>query len=444
MTFPFARFIRTRRTRVHLRRLRTSMLFGGMAIVVGLVTVLYGMLMHAGEDAFADLLYDVEWAAFIVTPLGGMAILWLMRRWFAGTEGGGIPQVMAEMSRTEHDRWPALVSLRIAIGKVLLSSAAVGAGFSLGREAPSVQVGASLMVYLERWLPRAAHIKRHHLLVAGGAAGLAAAFNTPLGGVMFAIEELQRTFIARLTGIIITAIVLAGFVARALEGNQSYYGQVLIAGTNTTVIGIVLLSAIVSGIGGGVLCRLLTRWNTRQDTWLSRLRARHPYLLVAICGLLIAALGYASGGMAHGTGFAQTGDLLRENAEVPWYYGPVKFLATAISGLSGLPGGTFGPSLAIGAGIGSDLALLFDDPSLNGMLIVFGMVGFLAAVTQAPITAFVIVMEMVDGYRLVIGLMLCAILSANISRAIAPTMYHYLAESLLRKQRAAAKADQPS
>lgn len=402
---------------------------------VGLVAVLFAWLNHSAELNFASIVFDTPWAPFLITPLGGVLCMFVVRRWFAGAEGGGIPQVVAELSRDEKDTWAPLVSVRIAIGKVLLCSSAVGAGFSLGREAPSVQVGASLMVALQRYLPSSAHIKRNHLLVAGGAAGIAAAFNTPLAGVMFAIEELQRSVAARITGIIITAIVLAGFIARAIEGNHSYYGQVLITGTNSTVIGIILVSAVVTGLLGGGLCLLLTRWAVRPNTWLSRLRAKHPYWLVAGCGLIVATMGYFSGGMAHGTGFVETGNLLRENADVPWHYGPAKLLATLASALSGLPGGIFAPSLAIGAGIGSDLALLFNDPALNGMLMVFCMTGFLAAVTQAPITAFVIVMEMVDGYRLVIGLMLCAIISANISRAMAPPMYHYLAAALLRRLR---------
>lgn len=426
---------RAKRWRVQLRRLRTQLIFGGGAVGVGLVSVVFAWLIHSAETNFTSIIFDTPWAPFLITPLGGMLSLYVVRRWFAGAEGGGIPQVVAELSRDDKDTWPPLVSLRIAVGKILLCASTVGVGFSLGREAPSVQVGASLMVALQRFLPASAHIKRSHLLVAGGAAGIAAAFNTPLAGVMFAIEELQRSVAARITGIIITAIVLAGFIARAIEGNHSYYGQVLITGTNSTVIGIILTSAVVTGLAGGGLCLLLTRWATRPDTWLARLRARHPYRLVACCGLIVAALGYVSGGMAHGTGFVETGDLLRENAEVPWHYGPIKLLATLASALSGLPGGIFAPSLAIGAGIGSDLAMVFDDPALNGMLMVFCMTGFLAAVTQAPITAFVIVMEMVDGYRLVIGLMLCAILAAAISRAMAPPMYHYLAEALLRRLR---------
>jgi H+/Cl- antiporter ClcA len=345
---------------------------------------------------------------------------------------------MAELERKPEDKWSPLVSVRILLGKIGIGAATIGSGFSYGSEGPMVQIGASIMASIQRFLPRGSQIHRRHLMVVGAAAGISAAFNTPLAGIIFAIEELNRGIESRMSGLIITGIVLAGIVARSLAGNQSFFGQILISGSYSTVIQIVLLSALATGILGGLFARILeiaaSNWNS---TPLGRFRASHPYLFAGLCGLFIATLGWTSGGFIYGTGIPETVALLEGKESIPWHFGITKFIATLVSCISGLPGGTFAPALAIGAGIGHDLFLLLGEDAPSGMLLVFCMTGFLAAVTQAPITAFVIVMEMVDGYRLVIGLMFTALMASGISRSIAPPIYIYLTDRLLQRQRAA-------
>src|SRR5207244_5899344 len=116
------------------------------------------------------------------------------RRYAPGADGSGISQVMATLDPALPPAGTGLfVSLRISLVKALLTSWGLLGGLSLGREGPSVQVAAGVMLAARRWLPERSAVTAHGLLVAGGAAGIAAAFNTPLAGVMFAIEELSRT-----------------------------------------------------------------------------------------------------------------------------------------------------------------------------------------------------------------------------------------------------------
>src|SRR5207244_225326 len=117
-----------------------------------------------------------------------------------------------------------LVSLRLTVAKIGLAVAGLAAGLSIGREGPSVQVAAGVMQHARRWLSPASTIDARALLVAGGAAGIAAAFNAPLAGVVFAIEELYGRLETRASGLIITGIVLAGLVAVSVFGNLSYFG----------------------------------------------------------------------------------------------------------------------------------------------------------------------------------------------------------------------------
>lgn len=435
------RYASAARRRAFVRRVLTRLIFWAGAAVVGLVAVAFAKLTDLAAESFQHGVYRDGWLPFVVTPLVGVSCVWLMRRYFAGIEGGGIPQVMAELARQPGEKWAPLVSLKIAVGKLVLGVATIGGGFSFGREAPSVQIGASIMASLERFFPRASHIQRKHLLVVGGAAGIAAAFNTPLAGVIFALEELHRGISSRMNALLIAGIVLAGIVAQALVGNHNYFGEVLVSGNNPTTIRMALFSALVTGILGGLLARMLTAaassWSGQNHPF-GRLRQNRPYLFVLIIALLLATLGWASGGITYGSGFRETLTLLDGNTEYPWYFGPAKFVATLLSAVSGMPGGIFAPSLAIGAGIGHDIFLLLGEDAPAGMLLVFCMAGFLAAATQTPLTAFVVVMELVDGYDLIIGLMATALIASGISRAIAKPLYESLADSLLRRKRDAA------
>jgi H+/Cl- antiporter ClcA len=412
-------------------------LWGG-AVVVGMLAVGFAQLSDLAIHHFQAMASENPWWPFLLTPLGGALCVWATRRWFPGVEGSGIPQTIAEMSRPEDRSWKPLLSLRIIVGKIVIGAAAVGSGFSLGREGPTVQVGASMLNALHRLLPGGLHIPRTHMLVAGGAAGIAAAFNTPLAGIVFAIETLSRNVESRMSGLIITAIVLAGIVSQAFLGKASYFGQIAIAGTDREMALAVAITALVCGVAGGLFSRMLIISSTSWKGRMADYRRDHPIRFAAACGVLVAALGYVTGGSSFGSGYGETRALLEGDTSLEWYYGPAKFLATLIAYLSGLPGGIFAPSLAIGAGIGHDLAPLIGQQDAPGMLLVLCMAGFLAAVTQSPITSFIIVMEMVDGYSVVIGLMAVSLLSSGVSRIFSQPLYETVARHMVARNGAAA------
>lgn len=324
-----------------------------------------------------------------------------------------------------------LLSIKIALGKITLGAAALFSGFSMGREGPMVQIGAAMMNSLHPHLPRRLNIQRRHLIVAGGAAGIAAAFNTPLAGVMFAIEEMHRGLEARMSGILIIAVVLAGLVSQALLGNYAYFGWVSYTGLKSYFqIVWVLGIAISCGLAGGAFARLLLLATARNGPIFSGVRATHPVAFAATCGLLIALIGILGDYHSFGTGYAETRDLFGNDADLPWHYGIDKFVVTLLSAISGVPGGIFAPSLAIGAGLGSNLAALLGDQLATGTVLVLCAAGFLAAVTQAPITAFVIVMEVVSGYGVIIDLMIVALLASAVSRLLCPPLYRTLAQRI--------------
>ena len=404
------------------------------AVAVGLAAVGFALLTEEAAHLFKSTVEIYPWLPFVLTPVAGAGLVWVARNYFQGAEGSGIPQVMAELKRPVSMPWRSLVSLRIAVGKVVVGVAAVGAGFSFGREGPTVQVGACLMAYIGRFLPATLRIQQHHLLVAGGAAGIAAAFNTPLAGIVFAIEELSRSVESRMSGVVITAIVLAGVIAQSFLGDHNYFGYVTVLGETRDLVQVILVCAVVSGLAGGLFARMLVLAAVGWTGQLAEFRKQYPYRFAALIGLFVAALGVASGGLTWGSGYEETRALLANYESVPWYFGPAKFIATVAAYLTGLPGGIFAPSLAIGAGIGRDLAPFLSGHAIPPTIIVLCMVGFMAAATQAPITSFIIVMEMVNGYSLVMDLMATALIASAVSRLISRPLYSTLAEYMIKQQ----------
>lgn len=397
------------------------------AVAVGLVAVLYAKLIDWGYNAFRAVQHEHVWLPLILTPAVAALSVWLTRKFFRGSEGSGIPQVIAVL-HSPPGLGTRLLSPAILIAKMGISFIAILGGFTIGREGPTVQVGAALMYNLRRLFPRSnARIERQ-LVLAGAAAGLSAAFNTPLAGIVFAIEELTRSFEARTSGVLITAIILAGIVALGLNGNYTYFGTIEIGAHFPDLLAVaVLLTAIVTGIAGGVFCWLLLNTSKWIPARLREMHATRPVAFATLCGLIIAVVGLVSGGTTFGSGYAEARGLLEGHEQLSLFYPLLKMASMIGSYLPGIPGGIFAPSLSIGAGFGNVLHMVFSHMQLS-MLIALGMVGYLAAVTQSPIMSFVIVMEMINGHALVISLMATALIASRVSRFFSPPLYEALAE----------------
>jgi H+/Cl- antiporter ClcA len=282
-------------------------------------------------------------------------------------------------------------------------------------------------------MPKRADVSDHSLLVAGGAAGIAAAFNTPLGGVMFAIEELSKGREQRSNSLILVAIVMGGLMGVSVYGNANYFGVIRIENFGAALLLPALLLALCCGLAGGLFSRLLIASLSGAATdWFSRKRRTSPVLFAVGCGLAIAILGVVSHGETFGSGYSHNRAMLENTDNTSPLYVVLKFVATWISTWAGVPAGIFAPSLAIGGALGNDVAQLLSYANAP-TLIALGMAGFLAAVTQAPLTAFIIVMEMVDGHALVLSLMASTMVAAGVSRLISAPLYASLADLQLRR-----------
>lgn len=425
MNFPYRRQIRI--ARVLSRRWQRRAIFTGGALIVGLAAV---GLAYAADEAlrgFQFIQHRAPYIAFLITPLGFGVSIWLSERFFPNINGSGIPQVIAARALKTAEERRHLVSFRAAVGKVLMTLLGLLVGASVGREGPTVQVGASLMFEIGRLTPR----RQPGLVLAGAAAGVAAAFNTPLAGIVFAIEEISRSFEARTSGLIIGAVILAGMTSLAFMGNYTYFGS-----TGATLGSIdhwlcVPVCGVIGGVLGGCFARILIEVPRRVGGRIGNWLTANSIVFAIICGLGVAICGYLSGDTIWGTGYAQARGLVHGANHVGWQFMPLKFLATVLSSVSGIPGGIFSPSLSVGAGFGADVARFFPSAPL-GAIVLIGMVSYFAGVVQAPITSFVIVSEMVDNHRLLVPLMAAALIATATSKLICREgVYHALSKRYL-------------
>jgi len=405
---------------------RAIFVLGGIA--VGAAAVAFAMLADLAQLAFAALVAKSRYASLLVTPLGFALSVYLTNRFFPNSQGSGIPQAIAARQLTDQAARGRLVSIRIAIGKMLLTLLGLLCGASVGREGPTVQIGASIMFALGRMSPR----RQPGLILAGAAAGVSAAFNTPLAGIVFGIEEMSREFEVRTSGLIIGTVIAAGLTSLALVGNYTYFGS------SATMLGhgadwlAVPLCGVAGGLAGGIFSRVIIAMARGLPGAPGRLFKQHPIPFALVCGVGVALCGLASGDMIYGTGYAQVKEALDNATLLPWHFSLLKLAATAFSAVSGIPGGIFSPSLAVGAGLGSDVAQLFPTAPL-GAIMLLGMVSYFAGVVQAPITAFVIVTEMSDNHAMVVPLMAAALIAYAPSRLVCHEgIYHALAEGFLQ------------
>lgn len=405
------------------------------AAAAGLVVVFFAKATEYAINLFFFMQKQNWWLPLILTPIAGMLIVWITNRWFKGAGGSGIPQTITALNQeNKTNSYPTLISLKLASSKISLGLAAIAAGFSSGREGPSVQIAASVMHSFRHFLPKDFSVNPKHLILAGGAAGISAAFNTPLAGIVFAIEELGKRFEEKTNGVIIAAIVLSGLVSVSLQGNYTYFGHLSVASVDQSIFYPIIVCSVVCGIFGGVFSKtLISSTKISKGKIHAAFHKIHPIWWTGFCGLMVALLGVVTDGAAHGSGYSFTNEMLVGGTHQSWWYAPSKYLATIFTFLSGVPGGIFAPSLSIGAGIGNDLLTIFGQHYQATSICALCMAGFLAAVTQAPITSFVIVMEMIDGHEMVISLMAIALLSAIISKLFSPPLYSTLANLHLSK-----------
>lgn len=410
---------------------RRRVLFWGGAVLVGLTAIGFAQAADWVSDGFRQVVAHNRFWAFLITPAVFALLAWLTEGALRPTRGSGIPQAIAALKVEDEGFRKGLLSLRIAIGKMALTLGALAAGASVGREGPTVHVGAGLLYSLGRRFGFADPAAAGRFILAGSAAGLAAAFNTPLAGIVFAIEEMSGSFEHRMSGILLTAVFIAGLVSLGILGNYAYFGHFDIGLPLGKAWWAVLATGIVCGLAGGLFARLIVPSDTGLRGIVGRLRARQPVVFAAACGLALVLLSQLTHTGLYGTGYAQAKDILQGHSETVTSFGVLKFFGNIASYWAGIPGGIFSPALAVGAGLGNNLCAILPgvDPSAVALL---AMAAYLSGVTQAPLTATVISMELTFNQQMVLPIMATCLLARAASSVLSrKPVYRALADRLI-------------
>lgn len=407
---------------IHNERLKENLLqavpFWIGSIITGIIAVLYAQIFAFGEHTLNKILDWHLWMIFIIAPVGFVLSWWLVKKYAPFAKGSGIPQVMAAVDLAnpkDNHLIYKLLSFRIIVIKILSSFILVSSGGAIGREGPTIQIAGSIFrkvyEFLPEWWPK---ISKKNMILTGAAAGLSAAFNTPLGGIVFAVEELSKTHINYFKTALFTAVIIAGLTAQSFAGSYLYLGY---PKTDNVTLWIMFPIIFVSGICGILSSQLsvamlkINRLKKKLKTDLSNI------IFLIICGLIVAAIACFINRDILGSGKDIIERVLfTENKTEAWYVPVLRMFGPALAFTSGGAGGIFAPALSTGASIGSVFAgvMKLTDNETN-VLILAGMVAFLTGITRAPFTSAILVLEMTDRHSLIFHLMLAGMMSSIFS-----------------------------
>ncbi|WP_308026301.1 chloride channel protein [Neisseria mucosa] len=423
--------------RISRKSIAFLFLLAGSALVA-LTALLFAWMADFALEMNVELVQKYPWFAWVALPFGLPLIVWITRRFAPYTSGSGIPQVLASLALPYGANKTRLIRLRETLLKIPLTFLAMFAGASVGREGPSVQVGAAVMSAWGAWCKKHGFafrgMQENDLIAAGAAGGLAAAFNAPLAGVIFAIEELGREVMLRWERQILLGVLASGFIQVAIQGNNPYFSG-FSGGVLDNMLGWVLGCGLACGIAGGLFGRTLYLGATAfaPAKWREHIR-RHPLITAALIGILLAAIGTLYQGKTYGTGYHEAAQALRGIHEAPAGLAVAKWFSTVLSYWAGTPGGIFTPSLTIGAVLGERIAVLTGLAQGTHVLVLLCMAAFLAGATQSPLTSAVVVMEMTGGQNLLFWLLIACIFASQVSRQFSPRPFYHAAGTRFKRQ----------
>lgn len=432
------RNLRWHRFQIRARRafnqipLRESQKIYLLTLLIGAVSGLAAVLFHLLLDSFQE---HIIYAAAAVThwwrtpmllliPMVGGLIAGAGLYYFAPeARGSGIPQVKAAFY-LESGRIPA----RVIPGKMLLAAFNIGSGASLGREGPTVQICAAIASLFGRVFAISRR-NRQSLVPVGAAAGLAAAFNTPIAAVTFTLEEILGNTASKPLGSIVIAAVIAAVIERSILGDKAIFN----VPAYTLNSAVELLFYGLLGLLAGLAAVAFNVGLLRLRAFFRKQRKVPQWATPGVGGLILGAIGLTALLL---TGSASVFGVGYELLSVELQGGlPLKLLlmlavfklaATVVSYSSGSSGGIFGPSLYVGGMLGGAVGLLtqfaLGNPMIHpGAFALVGMGAFFAGVVRAPVTSIIIIFEMTHNYSIILPLMIANIISYALATELNPT-----------------------
>jgi len=407
------------------------------SFITGFIAFIYSKIFTYAEHLSITIYNYNKLLIFILTPVTFLISWWLVKRYAPLSKGSGIPQVMAALTlakpKTKH-KIRFFIGFKILIIKIISSGVKVLGGGIAGREGPTIQISSSIFYIIYKYLPKWWEpISKQNIIMAGAASGLAAAFNTPLGGIIFAIEELSKFHIKYYKSPLFIAVIIAGLTAQGFGGSYLYLGYPKTNYEGYLVIVGVIITALIAGYFGSKMCK----WLLKFMKFINGIKHHLKQAAVVIgCALIVAAIIYFFGTETMGSGKEiMERTLFTTDKSVEWYLPFLRMNGLIFSFGFGGAGGVFAPSLSTGASFG---ALIADWLSLSGananLLILIGMTAFLTGVTRAPFTSAIIIFEMTDRHSIIFFLLLGAILANVMANFVSrQSFYDQLKEIYLKE-----------
>jgi CIC family chloride channel protein len=401
------------RLMAHLQQ-REEQVFLVLSLLIGALTGLAVVGFIVVTERLGMRLYPVgsaAWRRVLVPVAGSLAMGFLLYRYFPNARGSGVPQTKAALFARD-----GFISLRTVLGKFFCTATTLASGIPLGREGPSVQVGAGIGSVLGRWLGlRPEKVKA--LIPVGAAAAIAAAFNTPMAAVLFSLEEVMGDMHAPILGSVVLASATSWAVLRLLLGNNPLF-QVP---QYTLVHPLELAIYALLGIAGGFLSVAFTRLLLGMRRFFLHLPARTRWLHPVVGGVTVGLMGWFVPQVL-GVGYTYVGSALNGTMALKLMLLLVvlKLFGVTVSYASGNAGGIFGPSLFLGAMLGGAIGtvahgLLPGYTATPGAYALVGMGALFAGIVRAPMTSVLMIFEMTRDYAVIVPLMIANLTSFFIS-----------------------------
>lgn len=424
----------------HILEARTRFLQAMPFLVAALLTAgaatLYAKAFQLVEIESMKLIETLGYWSLASTPALFIVSWALVEHLAPYSNGSGIPQLMAAAEISHQHSQSAfiskLLSVRIICVKIVSSLLGVLGGGAIGREGPTLQISGSIFHLTGKFINKGKHSQNHHILIlAGGAAGLAAAFNTPLGGIAYAMEELSKSHLASFRTGVLQAVIVSGFFAQLILGPYLYLGLPKVGTLQLQDAGYLILTALMAGLVVSIFSQTLKL----IVIYRSEIKSKNVKIFVAgFCGFTVAAMALFLSPSTLGSGKEVLSDLLFNGKVSDFSQVAARFFGSAFTYAAGGAGGIFAPTLSLGAATSSFVQSLFDS-QLGTIGVLAGMTAGLAALTQSPLTSFVLILEMTDRHSAIFPLMIAALIGQGVSKFVSEiSFYEFVCRRILATQ----------
>lgn len=413
----------------HIMRLLPFWLAGSLT---ALIATTYAKVFSYCEELSLMIYNQTGYWLLLITPLSFLLSWLIVEKLSPTANGSGIPQLMTAIELT-HAKKDILVdkflSLRIILVKIISSLIGVIGGGAIGREGPTLQIAGSIFHIIDKKWKYSDTKTRHGFLLAGAASGLASAFNTPLGGIVYVIEELAKSHLSTFRTGVVHAVIFAGIISQLIMGPYLYFGY---PKTPVFHYGMIWQFTLLS-VFSGALVAIFTQGLKLIVIFRSNLKkTSHKALFTIFVGFLLSSIAIWVSKNSLGPGKNLLNDLLF-NGQVAKLTDIIsRFFGSMLTYANGGAGGIFAPILSLG-GVSSSFTAGLLNFNLGPLAVLIGMTAGLAALTHSPLTSFILILEMTDRHSSIFPLMIAAVVGHGVSKLIsAKSFYEFVFDRLIK------------